>query len=218
MRKWIGVLGAMLLALQGWGDVIYSASYENEAPVGSGSPSGWSIFGAPIDDRGTMHNGEYHSPTASVWVAFTWSGWGWGATTVSNQGVFYNVFNDNATIGAWMRATNDFSSASISFTIFDADGTQLRSDGTNMFSLTSSWASYQARVGGMITESAGTIPGLDYSNVTHFGFLAFTSGQEGQNQMQFDDFTVEAIPEPATAATLLVGGALLYARLRKNRK
>ena len=70
----------------------------------------------------------------------------------------------------------------------------------------------------MITESAGTIPGLDYSNVTHFGFLAFTSGQEGQNQMQFDDFTVEAIPEPATAATLLVGGALLYARLRKNRK
>ena len=165
-----------------------------------------------------MLNSQYHSPTASVWVAFTWSGWGWGATTVSNEGVRYNLFDGDATIGAWMRATNDFSAASISFTVFDADGTQLRADGTNMFSLTSSWANYQTQVGGMITETAGNIPGLDYSNVTHFGFLAFTSGQTGQNQMQFDDFSVQAIPEPATATAVLLGAAVLFASLRKNRK
>ena len=218
MRKWIGVLGVMLLAMQGLGDVIYNASFENAALVGSGSPSNWTIFGTPIDDRGTMHNSQYHSPTASVWVAFTWSGWGWGATTVSNEGVRYNLFDGDATIGAWMRATNDFSAASISFTVFDADGTQLRADGTNMFSLTSSWANYQTQVGGMITETAGNIPGLDYSNVTHFGFLAFTSGQTGQNQMQFDDFSVQAIPEPATATAVLLGAAVLFASLRKNRK
>jgi hypothetical protein len=218
MRKWMGVLGAMLLAMQGFGDVIYNASFENEPVVESGNPSGWTIFGTPLDDRGTMQNSQYHSPTAAVWAAFTWSGWGWGATTVSNEGVRYNIFNDDATIGAWMRATNDFSAASISFTLFDADGTQLRADGTNMFSLTSSWASYQTRVGGMITETAGNIPGLDTSNITHFGFLAFTSGQTGQNLMQFDDFTIQAIPEPATATALLIGLGIVFSRLRKQRK
>ena len=175
-------------------------------------------FGAPLDDRGTIHNSEYHSPTAAVWVAFTWSSWGWGAMTVSNEGVRYDIFNADATISAWMRATNEFSSASIAFTIFDADGTQLRADGTNMYSLTTSWAPYQATVGGLATEVAGNIPGLDYSNVTHFGFLAFTSGQTGQNLMQFDDFAVQAIPEPATSAALLLGAGLLFARWKRNNR
>ena len=218
MRRWMGVLGAMLLAVQGFGDVIYSASFENEPLVESGNPSGWTIFGAPLDDRGTLQNSEYHSPTAAVWVAFTWSSWGWGVTTVSNEGVFYDIFNDGATISAWMRATNEFSASSISFTLFDADGTQLRADGTNMFSLTTSWANYQTSVGGMVTEVAGSIPGLDYSNVTHFGFLAFTSGQTWQNMVQFDDFAVQAIPEPATVASLLLGAGLLLARLKRNNR
>ena len=66
MRKWMGMLGAMLLGAQGFGDVIYNESFENEALIESGDPSGWLIFGSPIDDSGTMQNSQYHSPTAAA--------------------------------------------------------------------------------------------------------------------------------------------------------
>ncbi len=216
--RW-GVAMAALAWMAGnsFGDIVFSDSFENQPYADSGNPQGWSIFGAPLDDRGVLNNTDFHSPTAAVWVAVTWSGWGWGATTVSNEGVRYDVLNNNASLSAWFRSTADFTAGSIAFTIFDADGTQLRMDGTNMIMPGTTWTHYEAPVNAMVTETAGNVPGLDVSNVTHFGFLAFTSGQTGQNQLQFDDFTVQSIPEPATGAFLALGlGAWMWCRKRNG--
>lgn len=206
--------------LVGWATVagaglVFNETFENKPFVASGNPDGWSIFGAPLDDRGTLHNSANHSPTSSTWVAVSWTGWGWGATTISNEFVRYDVMNNMAEMSVWMRATNDFGAGSIALTLYDADGTQWRSSDASLFQPTTAWTEYQVTLGGMQEETAGSVPGLDYTNITSVGFLAFTSGQSGQNQLQFDDFTVTAIPEPGTMAAMGVGGLLLLAGRRR---
>jgi hypothetical protein len=219
MRKVLIVLSACLwlMAIGSRADLVFSDTFENKAFVETGNPQGWTIFGAPLDDRGTLHNSQYHSATASVWVAFTWSGWGWGATTVSNEGTLYNVMNDSGSVSAWLRATNAFAAPSIAFTIYDSDGTQLRTPDAALHQPGASWTLYETDLSNMVVEAVGLTPGLNYSNVTHFGYLAFTAGQSGQNQIQYDDFNVEAIPEPATLALVVAAGLSLFV-FRKGRK
>lgn len=217
-RLLIVLLGFMALtAAVSHADLVFSDTFENKPFVESGNPQGWTVFGAPLDDRGTLHNSQYHSATASVWVAFTWAGWGWGATTVSNEGTLYNVMNDSAGVSAWFRATNAFGASSIAFTIYDSDGTQWRTADASLVQPDTSWTRYETKLSNMVVEAAGLTPGLNYSNVTHFGFLAYTAGQSGQNQMQYDDFNVEAIPEPGTLAAVIAGLAL-FALRRKFRR
>ena len=211
------VLAAGWAAVAGAG-LVFNETFENKPFVASGNPDGWALFGTPLDDRGTLHNGENHSPTSSTWVAFTWSGWGWGATTISNEFTRYDVMNSMGEMSVWMRATNDFGAGSIALTLYDADGTQWRSSDTNLFQPTTAWTEYRVTLGGMQEELAGSVPGLDFTNITSVGFLAFTSGQSGQNQLQFDDFTVTAIPEPGTLAAMGMGVLVLLLGHRKMRR
>ena len=206
MMGWVVAAGAGL---------VFNETFESKPFVASGNPDGWSIFGAPLDDRGTLHNSANHSPTSSTWVAFSWTGWGWGATTISNEFVRYDLMNDMAEMSVWMRATNDFGVGSIALTLYDADGTQWRSSDASLFQPTTAWTEYQVTLNGMQEETAGSVAGLDYTNITSVGFLAFTAGQSGQNQIQFDDFTVTSIPEPGTLAVMGVGALLLVAGRRR---
>ncbi len=216
MRRGGYFLAVILLAGGAYGNLIFNDTFENKAYVESGDPAGWQIFGAPLDDRGTVHNGQNHSPTAAVWVAFTWQSWGWGATTVSNESVRYDAYDDGTTLSLWMRANADFGAGSVALTIFDADGTQLRTADGDRFQPTTTWTEFRTPISNMVVEAAGGEAGLNHTNVVNFGFLAYTAGQSGQNQIQFDDFQVNTIPEPATLGLILGGLALLRRRLGRN--
>lgn len=217
MSRWLWAVAALVVAAgAAVGDLVFVDDFEGEPLVGSGNPAGWTIFGTPLDDRGTLHNSQYHSATAAVWVAFTWTGWGWGATTVSNETTRHDVYGDWATVGAWMRATNAFAAPSIAFTIFDADGTQWRTADFGLVQPDANWTHYETPLSSMVLEAAGAVAGLDYSNITHVGFLAFTGTQSGQNQLQFDDFAIESIPEPATVLTVAAGLLVLAFRRRRG--
>ena len=213
----VAVMVAGWTAAAGAG-LVFNETFENKPYVASGNPDGWAIFGAPLDDRGTLHGGANHSPTSSTWVAFTWTGWGWGSTTISNEFVRYDVMNNQAEMSVLMRSTNNFGAGSIALTLHDADGTQWRSSDASLFQPTTAWSQYTVTLGSMQEETAGAVAGLDYTNITSVGFLAFTAGQSGQNQLQFDDFTVTSIPEPGTLAAMVAGAALLLAGHRKLRK
>lgn len=209
----VAVLLAAVPALVSVGDIVFYDDFENEPVVGSGNPDGWSIFGAPLLDRGTMHNSEFHSPTASVWVAVDWTGWGWGALTVSNEATRYNIVDDQAVVSSWFRATNEFGAASIAFSLTDADGTQWRTADADLFQPTTTWSQHTNVVGDMVVEAAGNTAGLDYENIVSVGYLAYTAGQTDGNMLQFDDFGVTAIPEPTTMALIAMGlGAFMWRR------
>lgn len=215
-KAWMIVAAWMILAAAARAGLVFSDDFEGKPYAETGNPEGWTIFGAPLDDRGTLHNGENHSPTAAVWVAFTWTSWGWGATTVSNEAVRYDVLNDFAEMSVWMRGTNAFAAPSVALTIYDADGTQWRTADADLFQLTANWAAYTTRLADMVVEVNGNTPGLDYANITHVGFLAFTAGQSGQNVLQYDDFRMDSIPEPSTVVALLMGFGLLAWRARRR--
>lgn len=215
-RGAIILLGVLAAAAGAYGNLIFNDDFENKAYVESGNPDGWQIFGAPLDDRGTLHNGQNHSPTASVWVAFTWQSWGWGATTVSNEATRYDAYDNGTTLSLWMRANTDFGAGSIALTIYDADGTQLRTADADRFQPTTTWTEYQTTLSNMVVEASGSEAGLNHTNVVNFGFLAYTASQSGSNQIQFDDFQVNTIPEPATTGLVLGGLALLGRRLRRK--
>ncbi|MBN1269041.1 MAG: PEP-CTERM sorting domain-containing protein [Kiritimatiellae bacterium] len=201
------------LGLTSAADIVFMDDFENVPLVESGNPPGWTIFGAPVLDRG-MYTTQNHSPSASVWVAVSWAGWGWGATTDAST---YDVGNDETTVSCWMRANENLSAGSVAMTIFDADGTQWRTADASLFQLTTDWAQYSSQLGDMVVEAAGTTPGLDYANIVNFGFLAYTAGQTGEDIIQFDDFAVDTIPEPATLTATALGLAfLLFRRFRQR--
>jgi hypothetical protein len=214
MKVWsvLFLATALLVSATATADLVFLDDFENEDVVPSGNPEGWEIFGTPLLDRGTMHNSQYHSPTAAVWVAISWQSWGWGATTVSNESTRYDVFDDQAVMSCWMRSTNNLSAASIALTIYDEDGTQWRTADANLFQLTTSWTEYNTPLSNMVIEAAGSTPGLDYTNIVKFGFLAYTAGQSGDNMVHYDDFRVDAIPEPNTMVTVLTCAVLFLVR------
>jgi len=212
------VLAGLMIGQVARGDVVFSDDFENDPFVASGNPQDWSIFGTPIADKGTLNNSDYHSATAAVWVAVSWTGWGWGTTTISNEATRYNVVSDAAELSGWFNATNDFGAASIAMTIYDADGTQWRTADADLYQPGTSWEKFSSPLSNMVVETAGSQAGLDYTNITHFGFLAFTAGQTGQNQLHYDDFSVTAIPEPQLIALFGLGGLLLVRVLRSRKR
>jgi len=196
-------------------DLVFFDDFEGQPLVGSGNPPGWIVFGNPILDKGTFTT-SCHSPTAAVWVAFDWgSYWGWGAETTNQQ--TYTVDN-YTTLSVWMKATNDFSAQSVALYLQDGDGTQWRTRDEDRFQPTTVWTEYTSYVTNMQVESAGTVPGLDYTNIVKFGFLAYANGQSGPNQLQYDDYRVTAIPEPSTFALLATGILAASVRYRRGRR
>lgn len=218
LQKWLfTALIALVVTGPAFGRLEFADDFENNPLVASGSPEDWTVFGAPILDRGTLHNGENHSPTASVWVAVSWSSWGWGALVDSNETTRYNLSDDRATISCWMRATNDFAAGSVAFTVFDEDGTQWRTANADQFQLTTEWTQYSTSLSNMQVEAAGNTAGLDVTNIVNFGFLSYTAGQTGGNMVQFDDFEVVAVPEPSALGLIALGFSALYVTVRRRR-
>ena len=219
MSKWLMVMVSVwaLVAMSATADMVFLDDFEGEALVDGGNPSGWTLFGAPMVDRGT-YTSSSHSPSASVWVAVNWDagGWGYGAVTVSNETERYNLMDESGTLSIWMRATNYFSAASVALTIFDEDGTQWRTSDSELFTPTMTWTMYSTPLSNMVMETAGAVAGMNYTNITQFGFLSFDSGQTGPNLVNFDDFQVaNSIPEPATLAIVILGAGFL-ARMRRR--
>lgn len=215
----MGVVVAAMLALcaagAAHGEIVFMDDFEDAPLVGSGNPPGWTVFGAPLLDRGTF-TGQSHSPSASVWVAVSWQSWGFGATT--DAAGPYDVENDSSWLSVWMRANSDLTAPSIALTIYDSDGTQWRTADADLFQATTTWTEFRTPLSNMVMEAAGTVSGLDYENVTSFGFLAFTAGQSGENTIQFDDFGVQTIPEASTVGALGIGSMMLFLLRTRGKK
>lgn len=211
-----GILASIVslsISASTYASIIYLDDFEGESLVESGNPPGWAVFGNPIDDKGT-YTTTAHSPSASVWVAFTWTGWGWGTTTDAGD---YDVGDASSSMSVWLQADSSFAAQSVALTIYDADGTQWRTADANLFQPNTSWGFYQTTLSDMVVEAAGTTPGLDFQHISQFGLLAYTAEQSGSNQMQFDDFSVQTIPEPTSMALLLLGTLLIdIVRRRHN--
>jgi len=215
--KGIVLAGAVLaMASMAYSDVVFSDDFEGDALVVSDNPPGWTVFGSPITDKGTF-TAESHSPSASVWVAVAWdAGWGWGATK-NVEATAWDVTDESAWVSVWMRSTNDFTAGSVAMTIYDGDGTQWRTADGELFQLSTTWTEYRTPLSNMVIEAAGTTAGLDYTNIANFGFLAYTAGQSGDNMVQFDDFSVQTIPEAGTVGAVAVGvGVLMMLRRRRR--
>lgn len=219
MSKWLMVMAAVftLVSVSAPADIVFLDDFEGDALVDGGNPPDWTLFGTPMVDRGT-YTAASHSPSASVWVAVNWDagGWGWGAVSASNETVRYNLMDESGTLSVWMRATNDFTTASVALTLFDEDGTQWRTSDSELFTLTTTWTLYTTPLSNMVMETIGATAGLNCTNITQFGFLSYDNGQTGPNLVNFDDFqATNAIPEPATLAILVLGAGFLARRHKK---
>ncbi len=87
------------------------------------------------------------------------------------------------------------------------------------FATASNWLAIQnTTVGNSGTLSLGAAPGSDLSgNVTAFGlYLVAGSAQEAGDHIRFDNFEINAVPEPSTALLGLFASLGFISRRRRN--
>lgn len=223
VRWWtvVGIFGLVWSAFlnrEAKADIIID-NFENQ-PVasGAGTPLNYFTFGDLLSDRGVSNTLGSVSGTRSAFyvVDFDQSGFGVGA---ARQNLNLSIDPKMEVMVELRLAAGPRASGFIAFRLEDADGTIFRTADNQLLAASSSFQTLSQSIATILTvDTAGSIAGLDLTQIRSVGLLFFDRDFTGLSTIVFDDLRIVTVPEPSVLSLLaLAFGILLPVRCRSPR-